>query len=212
MRLAERSLRSLLFVPGDSERKQTRAIIAGADAVILDLEDSVANAQVPAARARVAAMLRSHSNGPHVQLWVRVNALSSGLLLQDLVTVLGDQASPAGIVLPKVNRAAEIEEVAYYLAALEAAYGLTIGVTRLLVITAETAEGLLTLSQFPTQFRAMPRAVTKRVVGLSWGLGGFGNFARHAGKIRRPRSFDLPISNGTFDMSSERSCARSSAN
>ena len=58
MRLAERSLRSLLFVPGDSERKRARAIIAGADALILDLEDSVANAQLPAARARVAAIQR----------------------------------------------------------------------------------------------------------------------------------------------------------
>jgi citrate lyase subunit beta / citryl-CoA lyase len=169
MRPARRPPRSLLFVPGDSERKQAKAITAGADALILDLEDSVADAQLPAARARVAAMLRGHPNGPHIQLWVRVNALSSGLLLPDLAAVLGDQASPAGIVLPKVNRAAEIEEVAYYLAALEAAHGLTIGVTRLLVITTETAEGLLSLSQFPAQFRAMPRAVTQRVAGLSWG-------------------------------------------
>ncbi len=43
-------LRSLLFVPGDSERKQAKALGSGADALILDLEDSVQEAQLPAAR------------------------------------------------------------------------------------------------------------------------------------------------------------------
>ncbi|MEJ1960666.1 MAG: aldolase/citrate lyase family protein [Gammaproteobacteria bacterium] len=87
------SLRSLLFVPGDSDRKQTKALGAGADALILDLEDSVAEAQLPAARERVTELLSSHpASGRNSQLWVRLNSLSSGKLIEDLVAVIGGAA------------------------------------------------------------------------------------------------------------------------
>ena len=63
-------LRSLLFVPGDSARKQEKALAGDADALILDLEDSVAPANLPAARARVASLLKAAPlEAP--QLWVR---------------------------------------------------------------------------------------------------------------------------------------------
>jgi len=88
-------LRSLLFVPGDSERKQAKALASPADALILDLEDSVAEAQLPAARVRVRELLvsagsaaASSGGGPsgflRPQLWVRVHSLTSGQLLEDL--------------------------------------------------------------------------------------------------------------------------------
>src|SRR6202022_2876798 len=73
-------LRSLLFVPGDSERKQAKAIVSGADALILDLEDSVAVAQLPAARARVRELLQSRSDRSRQQLWSPGNALSRRIL------------------------------------------------------------------------------------------------------------------------------------
>ncbi len=75
-------LRSLLFVPGDSERKFTRARDCGADALILDLEDAVAPSEKAAARALVAKLLDDEPKRD----WsfnVRVNALDSGLTLDD---------------------------------------------------------------------------------------------------------------------------------
>src|ERR1700730_1457621 len=88
-------MRSFLFVPGDSERKQTKALATAADALILDLEDSVAVSQLPAARMRVRELLRSRPDRTRQQLWVRVNALSSGRLLDDLAAVMGDTARTA---------------------------------------------------------------------------------------------------------------------
>ena len=73
-------LRSWLFVPGDSERKQEKALGTDADAVILDLEDSVGPQQLPQARDRVSRLLLAHQRTPGPQLWVRVNSPSSGLM------------------------------------------------------------------------------------------------------------------------------------
>src|SRR5882757_9279682 len=129
-------LRSLLFVPGDSERKQIKAVDSGADALLLDLEDSVAVPQLPAARKRVCELLTARSDRSRQQLWVRVNALSSGILLQDLVAVFA--GAPDGIVLPKASTPAEVAEVGNYLTALEAQAGRDLGSTKLLVIATET--------------------------------------------------------------------------
>lgn len=163
-------MRSYLFVPGDSERKQIKALSCGADALILDLEDSVDVTQLPAARARVRELLKSTSERAKLQLWVRVNALSSGLLLEDLASVMGDAGDdgPDGIMLPKVSDPREIEEVSHYLAALEVRGSRTLGSTRIIVIATETARGLLSLSNYPAFMAAAP-AVAKRLTGLTWG-------------------------------------------
>ncbi|MBV9317208.1 MAG: CoA ester lyase [Gammaproteobacteria bacterium] len=163
-----RTLRSWLFVPGDSERKQEKALASAADAVILDLEDSVAPEQLPAARQRVSELLGSvgeHRRGP--QLWVRVNATSSGLLREDLAAVFA-RAAPAGIVVPKVSGAAEIARVARQLAGLETRLGLEAGAARLLVIATETPAGVLGLAQYP-QVLGGVRGLRERVAGLTWG-------------------------------------------
>ncbi len=163
-------MRSLLFVPGDSERKQVKALATAADALLLDLEDSVDASQLPAARVRVRELLRSQPNRSRQQLWVRVNALSSGLLLEDLVAVIGEEGegAPEGIVLPKVSASREIDEVAHYLAALEARGGRPVGSTKLLVIATETPQGLLSLPEYPASMAASP-AVAARLSGLTWG-------------------------------------------
>jgi len=75
-------MRSLLFVPADSERKLNRGADAGADALVLDLEDSVLPERKPAARVMLAEYLRSASG--QSQIWVRINDLASGELLNDL--------------------------------------------------------------------------------------------------------------------------------
>ena len=72
------SIRSFLFVPGDSDRKLARGLASGADALILDLEDAVAPARKPTARAMVAEFLLSHPAPRAPELWVRVNPLDEG--------------------------------------------------------------------------------------------------------------------------------------
>ena len=165
--VAGQPLRSWLFVPGDSERKQDKALGSAADAVILDLEDSVATAQLPAARARVANLLRAWRPHGAPQLWVRPNAPSSGLLREDLETVFAGGA-PAGIVLPKISAAAEVVAVARQLAALETRIGVPSGSTRLLIIGTETPAGVLALAQYPAAVGGV-RALRQRLAGLTWG-------------------------------------------
>ncbi len=159
-------LRSLLFVPGDSERKQSKAVISEADALLLDLEDSVAAARLPAARARVLDLLKSRPDRTRQQLWVRVNALSSGLLLQDLAAVF--PGSPDGIVLPKAASPAEVVQVAHYLSALEAREGRSPGSTQLLVIATETPQALLNLGTYANVLASEPHT-RQRIAGLTWG-------------------------------------------
>lgn len=151
-------LRSLLFVPGDSERKQSKALAAGADALILDLEDSVAPSQLPAARERVREFLRARSTTTP-QLWVRVNAPGSSQLTADVDAVI--EARPDGILLPKVD-CAEMTEVARYITQAEERAGVPAGSTRLIVIATETPRALLTLGDYlGTQH--------PRLVGMTWG-------------------------------------------
>jgi citrate lyase subunit beta/citryl-CoA lyase len=161
-------VRSFLFVPGDSERKQTKALATAADALILDLEDSVDVSQLPAARARVREVLRSRQDRIRQQLWVRVNALSSGLLLEDLAAVMPDkgEGGPDGVVLPKVSALREVEEISHYLAALEVRGGQELGATRLMVIATETPAGLLALPSYPQNITT---TVSQRLAALTWG-------------------------------------------
>ncbi len=159
-------LRSLLFVPGDSERKQAKALASEADALVLDLEDSVSPAQLPAARARVARLVSSRAPQAAPQLWVRVNAPAAPAFRQDLEAVCGHRM-PDGIVLPKVSAPAEIIEAADYLTALETGLGLTPPVSRLLVIATETPQGLLALPQYLPVLG--PSRAMARLAGLTWG-------------------------------------------
>lgn len=146
--------RSWLFVPGDSERKQAKALGGPADALILDLEDSVAAAQLPAARERVANVLRARQAGHPQQLWVRVNPPSSPLFAADLAAVR--DAGPDGLVLPKVSSAEEIGQVALGLGPHTP--------IKLLVIATETPKALLTLPHWNLA------SVAGRLTGLTWGM------------------------------------------
>jgi citrate lyase subunit beta / citryl-CoA lyase len=160
-------LRSLLFVPGDSERKQAKALVSEADAVILDLEDSVAAERLAAARALVGQRVGSRTPGAAPQLWVRVNAPTAEAFRADLEAVC-EQRMPDGIVLPKISAPAEVIEAADYLAALETRLGLTPPVSRLLVIATETPQALLSLPQYPPVL-GQSRAAIGRLAGLTWG-------------------------------------------
>lgn len=153
--------RSLLFVPGDSERKQAKALVSGADALILDLEDSVAVTQLSCARRRVRELLNTReAGGAGPQTWVRVNSLLSGNLLDDLAAVM--TAGLHGVVLPKVCSPEQVIEVGHYLSALETREGLRAGSTRIIVIATETPRAVLTLQKY--------QAGIPRLTGLAWGV------------------------------------------
>ena len=142
-------MRSLLFVPADSERKIARGLASGADVVILDLEDSVAAASKPAAR-RLAAEVLGSERGSSPMLIVRVNALESGLVEADLEAVMS--AGPDGFMQPKTRHAEDVKA----LAAMAGSGGLPI-----VAIATETAGALFGLQ---TYVDAVPP-----LVGLTWG-------------------------------------------
>ncbi|WP_298283664.1 CoA ester lyase [Acidocella sp.] len=149
--------RSWLFVPADSAPKIAKALGAGADALILDLEDSVALGAKPAARVLAGQTLAAPRTGP--ALWVRINPLGSGLALSDLATIMPH--APDGIVLPKPDSVADVQKLGAYLEALEAAFGLEPGRTRILAIATETPASVFSLGGYA--------AAGPRLIGLTWG-------------------------------------------
>ncbi|WP_211235907.1 HpcH/HpaI aldolase/citrate lyase family protein [Roseomonas gilardii] len=131
-------LRALLFAPGDSERKAGKALGSTADAVILDLEDSVAAAEKTTAREATAGLLAgSHARSGRV---VRVNARDSGWYLADLAAVV--PARPDAVMLPKCTSAEDLRALDHHLEAMETAAGLPIGGIGILPIVTETAASL----------------------------------------------------------------------
>ena len=129
-------LRSLLFAPGNHPRRVEKAFTVGADAVILDLEDAVANAEKPAARAAVAAAL---ARPRRCRGYARVNAPSTPFCYADLVAVIGKGVD--GVVLPKVESAADLHAIDWLIANLERERGVEVGSTDLIPIV-ETAVGM----------------------------------------------------------------------
>ncbi|KXF77394.1 citrate lyase [Paramesorhizobium deserti] len=150
-------MRSLLFVPGDSERKLEKALASSADALILDLEDSVSLPRKEAARELVAAFLQSVPDGP--LLYVRINDLASDFAEDDLAAIV--RAGPRGIILPKSNGGPDVVQLSARLNVHEAEAGLAEGTTGIIAIATETAIGTLSLASY--------RNATPRLAGLSWG-------------------------------------------
>ena len=151
-------LRSLLFVPGDSERKFAKAGTSGADALILDLEDSVAPGQKAKAREHVAALLED-SAARDWSFFVRINALDTGLTLEDLAAVV--KPGLDGLLIPKANGGEDIARFGYFLDALETRSGLPLGSVKLAVVATETAQAMFNLGTYTP---AHPR-----LVALTWG-------------------------------------------
>src|SRR5437773_8488006 len=139
-------MRSFLFVPGDSQRKFENAKKTAADALILDLEDSIAPDEKVGARRTVREMLDARN--PDQKTYVRVNALDTGMTLGDLAAVMPGR--PDGIVLTKCAGAAEVNRPSPYLDAFEAAADTENGATRLVTVATETARAVLQLPDFKT--------------------------------------------------------------
>ena len=150
-------MRSLLFVPADSERKLARAPQSGADALILDLEDSVVPANRSAARAQARAFLAATEDAG-IRRYVRINPLASGVALDDLTAVL--PGKPDGIVLPKCLPE-HVRTLDHYLTALEAAFALTPGAVRVIAIATETPAAMFALAGYA--------GISPRLEGITWG-------------------------------------------
>jgi citrate lyase subunit beta/citryl-CoA lyase len=149
--------RAFLFVPADSDRKLAKGAESGADALILDLEDSVGAERKPIAREMAAAWLAERqAKGP--QGWVRVNALDTGLTMADLAAVV--RARPDGIVLPKCAGPDQLRAVDAALSALEAREGLDDRSIRVMPIVTETPAALFSLGAY---------AGSPRLAAITWG-------------------------------------------
>jgi len=151
-------LRSMLFVPGDSARKFAKARLTGADALILDLEDSVAPSQKADARAHVAELLDDQTPREWT-FFVRVNPLDSGLLQDDLRAVV--KSGLDGLMIPKAEGAPDVTQIALELDRLEAETGMAIGQTKLVVVATETPRAMFNLASYSPPH--------PRLAGLTWG-------------------------------------------
>ena len=153
-------MRSALFAPGDSEKKLVKALDCGADALIVDLEDSVARAAKPDARAVAASFLATaRVRSPRPLLFVRVNALADPAIDADLEAVMA--AAPDGIMLPKSLGGASIQHLGVKLALLEARHNMAEGATRILAIATESARALFGMESYI--------GCSGRLEGLAWG-------------------------------------------
>jgi citrate lyase subunit beta/citryl-CoA lyase len=155
----DRLMRSLLFVPGDSPGKMDKAIGASADLLILDLEDSVAAGAKVAARATVRDFLKAAKGAAaRPLLYVRLNALATGLLDGDLDVVF--EGAPDGVMLPKCGGASDLVRLDAKLAAREALAGIPDGATRVVALATETPAAIFALGSY--------RGASARLDGLAW--------------------------------------------
>jgi citrate lyase subunit beta/citryl-CoA lyase len=148
-------LRSPLFAPGDSARKMEKALTGPSDAVILDLEDSVAAPAKPQARTLVADILGSTSRPGKI---VRINPPGTPWYLADLAAIV--PARPDVIMLPKCTCAADLLALDHHLEVLEVAHGIAPGSIRVLPIATETTASVLAL---PSMLNS------KRLIAVAFG-------------------------------------------
>jgi len=153
-------MRSLLFVPADSARKLDKAMSSGADALIIDLEDSIAFDSKAHARDSAAAFLKdAMANTQRPYLMVRVNGLQTGLTEADFDAIA--PAKPDAIMLPKAEGGAAIVHADAKLAVREAQTDLPEGHIKILPIATETAAALFMVGTFA--------GASARLIGMTWG-------------------------------------------
>ena len=153
-------MRSYLFVPGDAERKLAKSLGSGADAIIVDLEDSVAPDAKMRAREVAAAFLweiRKLEQRP--RLFARINSLDTDLWEGDLLAIM--ESRPDGIMLPKPRAGDDVRQLARVLDRLETDNGAAAGSTRVIAIATEVPISLLAMQTYV--------GASERLEGLAWG-------------------------------------------
>jgi citrate lyase subunit beta/citryl-CoA lyase len=153
-------MRSLLFVPADGGSKLDKAVASGADAVILDLEDSVAPERKGTARQAAADFLQAATaQKKRPRLFVRINGLDTGMINADLEAIVA--AKPDAVLFPKAEGGASVVHLDAKLTAREAIAGLPEGSIKILAQAVESAAGLFLAGTF--------RDASQRLIGLTWG-------------------------------------------
>ena len=153
-------MRSLLFVPADSGSKLDKAMACGADAVIVDLEDSIVPERKDAARAAALDFLkRAGSAKQRPRLLVRINGLDTGMTDADLEAIVAGK--PDVIVFPKAEGAASVIHLDAKLTAREAIAGVPEGQIKILAQAVESSAGLFAAGTF--------RDASPRLIGMTWG-------------------------------------------
>ena len=206
MKFEAKPLRSVLFVPGNKEDWIRKAPKYGADALILDLEDSVPPQEKDAARQVVAKMI-DELGGAGQTLFVRVNPLESGITGYDLEAIVGPNLY--GVTLPKVQRAADVVEVDVLLRFFERKAGMDIG--RIFIDPGlETAQGIRSAYEIATASDRIAHmggsggkgGDTARSIGYEWTAQGLETlFIRSKVLVdSRAAGVQFPISGGWFDI------------
>jgi len=153
-------MRSLLFVPADSARKFEKAMACGADALIIDLEDSIAVEAKARARQSAAQFLRQAiATKPRPYLVVRINGLDTGLTDADLDAIVPE--SPDAIMLPKAEGGASVIHADAKIAVREAHAALADGHVKIIALATETAAALFLAGTY--------RGASTRLSALTWG-------------------------------------------
>jgi len=153
-------MRSFLFIPGDSPKKLDKGMGSGADALLLDLEDSISPQNKAQARATTLAFLKEAMPAkPRPRIYVRINGLATGLTDDDLDAVVA--VHPDGIMFPKAEGGAAVMHCDAKIAAREAIHGLPDGALDIIAIATETAAALFLAGTYAGS--------SKRLKGLTWG-------------------------------------------
>lgn len=168
--------RALLFMPGDDRKKIEKAATLDVDAVIMDLEDGVAQGAKATARAVVSQALREVNFGL-AERFVRLNAFDSGYTHNDFKAVA--DAHPDGFVLPKVERPSEIQDIASWCTRTEARCGWPDNSLKIIAIV-ETGMGIVNLREITT--------ASPRLVALAFGAE---DLASSIGATRTPDGWEV---------------------
>jgi citrate lyase subunit beta/citryl-CoA lyase len=153
-------MRSLLFVPADGGPKLDKAIASGADAVILDLEDSIAPERKDMARKAALSFLKDAIAKPaRPRILVRINGLDTGMTDADLDAVVAGK--PDAIMFPKAEGGATVTHLDAKLTAREAIAGIDEGHIKILAQTVETAAGVFSAGTYTKS--------SARLIGMTWG-------------------------------------------
>lgn len=179
-------LRSLLFVPGDRPERIPKAVVAGPDAIIVDLEDALGADHQDEARATVAGVL-GEVDPTTVRRIVRVHPAVDPAMHDDLAAVIGP--STDGIMLAKVDGPGDVAAAAAAMDELEAAAGVTVGSTALLPLV-ESCEGLR-LTYEITQ-------ASQRIVAMVFSSGEEGDFMADLGGTWTPDGLALHYPRSRF--------------
>jgi citrate lyase subunit beta/citryl-CoA lyase len=153
-------MRSFLFIPGDSSKKLDKGMGSGADALLIDLEDSISPQNKAQARTTTLAFLKEAVPQPRrPRIYVRINGLQTGLTDDDLDAVVGGR--PDGIMLPKAEGGAAVIHCDAKITAREAVHGVPDGALDIIAIATETAKAIF--------LAGTHGGSSKRLKGLTWG-------------------------------------------